>query len=306
MDKTDFTPESQPEPTRRWNRLESAERVDRFETAQDQGISQRVFAESEGVPRSTLRHWLDRKAGLDASPTVVGFFESAAGLAFLHRLVAAAQLVFVQVGPGGIRPLGRFLELSGLDAFVASSYGSQHSVSTEMEAPILAYAQEQRAELGAQMSPRQITACEDETFHPEVCLVAIEPVSDFILLEHYAERRDEATWTAAMAEALAGLPVEVVQVASDEGRGLLAHIRHGLGAHQAPDLFHVQRELWKATTRPLASLVDKSAAALAGAEETARAWVEVCWPISTSVRQSAEFRRLYQCARRMLRSWLRP
>lgn len=274
MDKTDCTPKSQPEPTRRWNRLESAERVDRFETAQVQGISQRMFAESEGMPRGTLRHWLDRKAGLDASPAVVGFFESAEGLAFLHRLVAAAQLVFVQAGPGGIRPLCRFLELSGLDAFVASSYGSQHAVSTEMEALILAYAQEQRAKLGAQMSPRQITACQDETFHPEVCLVAAEPVSDFILLERYAKRRDEATWTAAMAEALADLPVEVVQAASDEGRGLLAHIRHGLGAHQAPDLFHVQRELWKAITRPLACLVDKSAAALAGAEETTRAWVE--------------------------------
>jgi hypothetical protein len=32
----------------------------------------------------------------------------------------------------------------------------------------------------------------------------MEPVSKFILLEGYAERRDAATWNAALARALAG------------------------------------------------------------------------------------------------------
>jgi hypothetical protein len=27
-----------------------------------------------------------------------------------------------------------------------------------------------------------VTVCEDETFHPAICLVALEPVSGFILL----------------------------------------------------------------------------------------------------------------------------
>jgi hypothetical protein len=31
--------------------------------------------------------------------------------------------------------------------------------------------------------PGRITVCEDETFHPGVCLVAVEPASNFILVE---------------------------------------------------------------------------------------------------------------------------
>ena len=40
----------------------------------------------------------------------------------------------------------------------------------------------------------------DETFHPEICLVAIEPVSNFILLERYAADRSAATWTQALEQ----------------------------------------------------------------------------------------------------------
>ena len=39
------------------------------------------------------------------------------------------------------------------------------------------------------MPRRSISLCEDETFHPQTCLVAIEPVSGFILVERYSERR---------------------------------------------------------------------------------------------------------------------
>jgi hypothetical protein len=43
-----------------------------------------------------------------------------------------------------------------------------------------------------------ITVCEDETFHPEIYLVAIEPVSNFIVLEKYVPNRKAETWTAAL------------------------------------------------------------------------------------------------------------
>jgi len=54
------------------------------------------------------------------------------------------------------------------------------------------------ATLGARDDTKQITVCQDETFHPETCLVAIEPVSNYILLEKYAENRTAATWTQAI------------------------------------------------------------------------------------------------------------
>ena len=101
------------------------------------------------------------------------------------------------------------------------------------------------------MTPRPITVCEDETFHPQVCLVSIEPVSDFILLEVYCQGRDAASWTTQLTTALEGVPVAVVQVTSDEAKGLLAHARDGLGVHHSPDLFHVQHDLSQATSLPL-------------------------------------------------------
>jgi hypothetical protein len=91
------------------------------------------------------------------------------------------------VGPCGIRLVCLFLELSGLDRFVAASYGPHQKVSVAMEEAVVAFDQEEKKRLAAGMEPKQITVCQDETFHPEICLVAIEPVSNFILLEKYAD-----------------------------------------------------------------------------------------------------------------------
>lgn len=55
------------------------------------------------VPRSTLQAWQAYHDSLDACPTVVAFFHSVPGLAFLHRLVLAIHLVCVEVGACGIR-----------------------------------------------------------------------------------------------------------------------------------------------------------------------------------------------------------
>ena len=121
----------------------------------------------------------------------------------------------------------------------------------QIEEVILDYGVSQGRHLASQMTPQSITACEDETFHPQVCLVSIEPVSDFILLEVYCQGRDATSWTTQLTTALEGLPVEVVQVTSDEAKGLLAHAREGLGAHHSPDLFHVQHEVSKATSLSL-------------------------------------------------------
>jgi hypothetical protein len=55
-----------------------------------------------------------------------------------------------------------------------------------------------------------------------------------------------------MQEATQGLPVSIVQSASDEGSGILHHVRSDLGAQHAPDLFHVQNEIVKGTSVVLA------------------------------------------------------
>lgn len=210
--------------------------------------SQRQLAEQLEVPRSTLQHWLTRQDAIDASPAVVAFFESPDGVAFLHRLVLAAHFVMTLLGPCGIRLVCVLLELTGLHRFVAASYGPQQHVAVALEEAVVAFGQEEGPRLAEGMAPQKITVCQDETFHPETCLVAIEPVANFILLEQYAANRKAETWTSAMRDAIGEMPLEVLQSTSDEGRGILPHVKDALGAHHSPDVFHVQHELVKGTS----------------------------------------------------------
>ncbi len=211
------------------SRREQAAKLTQAKAALQRGHSQRRSAEECDLPRTTLRRWCERKPPADVPPVLAAFFESEEGLEWLHRQVIAAHLIITLLAGAGIRLVCRFLELSGLAPFVATSYGSQQKVNVALEEAVLAYAQQQRHALAEGMPERRITVCEDETHHPEVCLVGLEPVSNFILLERYAEDRSAATWTQALDEALQGLRVEVLQGCSDEAKGLLRHVENDLG-----------------------------------------------------------------------------
>ncbi|MGO9110915.1 MAG: hypothetical protein ACLP9L_16970 [Thermoguttaceae bacterium] len=104
--------------------------------------------------------------------------------------MTAAHLVFVEANDCGLRNLSWFLKLSRLSDFVASSYGAQQAVAEELESLLIRFGQAEDSRLAEQMPAREITLCEDETFHPQICLVAIEPVSDFIVVEQYQPQRD--------------------------------------------------------------------------------------------------------------------
>jgi len=241
----------------KWERADAAKLVSDFETW-NQTISQRDFAEMADVPRSTLRYWLARKNSIDAHPVLIEFFENPVGIAFLHRLVTAAHFSFTKDGTASIHNVSNFLEESGLSAFVASSYSSQRRVSKQLDDNIIQFGKIENERLGQQMPGKKITLCEDETFHPEICLVAIEPVSNFILVEKYAMDRKTKTWDEAVCDGLENLPVEVIQVASDEGRSLISHALKGLKVHHSPDCFHVIYEIGRGTCGALMSKIRKA------------------------------------------------
>lgn len=187
----------------------------------------------------------------------------------MHRLALGTHFVMTMSGTGSVRHVCQFFELIGLDQFIASSYGAQYGVSEKMEQAIIDFDHSERERLAASMPPKEITVCQDETFHPETCLVAIEPVSNFILLEKYAESRKASEWTKAMEEATHGLPVSIVQSTSDEGKGILHHVKSDLGAQHAPDVFHVQHEIVKGTSAVLSSKKKKAETRLEQATEEA-------------------------------------
>jgi len=251
----------------RWDRIERAERCERYGALQAQGRSQRQAAKVLDVPRSTLQAWRAYQERLDESPAVVAFFHSVAGLAFLHRLVLATHLVYTEVGACGIRLVCLFLQLTGLNRFVGASYGTQQQVNRRVEEAIVAYRQEERVRLAHEMPHKVITLAQDETFTGGLCLVGIEPVSNYILLEQTAQARDQDTWNTLMEQALSGLNCQVMQSTSDEAPGLLAYVEHHLGAHHSPDLFHVQHELSKAVSAPMAVKQRAAEKAVTTAEE---------------------------------------
>ncbi len=170
--------------------------------SQNKSLSQRQLADEILIPRSTLQHWIKRKDAIDADPELVAFFESSVGVSFLHRQVLATHYVMTLLGSCGIRLLCEFFELSGLDRFIASSYGAQRNVSLEVEKAVVEFGKEENERLSQGMVPKTITVCQDETFHPEICLVSIDAASNFILLEKYAPNRTSAQWTSSTEEAV--------------------------------------------------------------------------------------------------------
>ena len=248
---------------------EKLEELNRLQNAYPDA-SERQLIEEVGIPRGTLRHWQARQEQIEMDLEVVAFFTSPAGEAFLHRLVLAAHFAISFLGPGGVRLVCAFLELSGLSQFIASSYSPQRKVSVAMEKQIGLFEQEEETRLAKEMKPQKICVAQDETEHERSCLVAIEPVSNYILLEKYAQNRQAETWNEAMVEAMAGKPIEIVQSTSDEGRGITRHVQNGLGAHHAPDVFHVQQEVSRATSGSLAGKIRKAEKAVAKAEKQVR------------------------------------
>jgi hypothetical protein len=255
--------------TFRWARSQAVALLEQVQVLPDRR-SLRAFASERELPPSTLHYWRRRQQRLDAVGPLRDFFESTAGLDLLGRIVLAAHLVFQQAGACGIRPLLTFFDQAGLAPFLACSFGAHQRLASVLQGLLVQYGQEQRSRLAAGMPARKITLCDDETFHQgRPCLVAVEPVANFLLVECYQPRRDAATWDRVVGQALEGLPVEVVQVSSDEAKGILAHARDGLGAHHSPDLMHLQQDLHRATSLPLQTQVEQAQEAAVQAEHQA-------------------------------------
>ena len=117
------------------------------------------------------------------------------------------------------------------------------------------------------MPQKDLTVTQDETFTGGLCLITMDPDSHFILVEQLAQARDQTTWNDLMVPALAPLNCRVLQSTSDEAPGLLASVEHYLEAHHSPDLFHVQHELVKAVSGPIATKERAAHKAVTAAQE---------------------------------------
>ena len=199
----------------RWSRAEVSAALDKFSNPNHP--SQRQHAQQQGIPHATFNYWVRRYTPAADDP-VAAFFHSSAGESALRRIVLAAMTIFQIQGACGIRLVSDFLERSELNRFVASSRGALQPLAAHIESDLVAFRDSEHPVLAQQMAPKTITLVPDEHFHSgRPCLVGLEPVANFILVECYREHRDATTWKGAIQEGTKGIPVEIVQMTVHPG-----------------------------------------------------------------------------------------
>jgi hypothetical protein len=249
----------------RWPHADILEALDTF--SDPERPSQRRCAEQLGIPHATFNYWT-RHYAPDPDDPVDSFFRSGCGATVLRRILLAALTTFQLEGACGIRKVGTFLDRAGLDRFVASSRGALQPLAAWVEAGLVAFRDSEQPALAQQMESKTITLIADEHFHShKPCLVGLEPVAGFILVECYRDRRDADTWKEAINEGTAGMNIEVVQMTSDLARALVCCAEKGLQAAHTPDLFHGQRDLLKPLLLPLHRPVQQAEKNLEKAKE---------------------------------------
>jgi hypothetical protein len=229
-------------------------------------LSERQAAALLEVPFSTMHSWKTQANAQAVDPELREFIATPVGQKFLNRLVSSAHMT-IRYGHGGIRGLQEFLRLSKLNNFVASSTGALHAFVVRFEEHILTFGANQEMLLAQNLKQRKITAGLDEMYrghHP--CLVAIEIISGYILLEKFTDNRSAETWSNELKPKLEKLDVQLDQVVSDLCGGIRACAKK-LGAAHSPDIFHSQQEITKATSAPLASQEKAFKTALDDAEK---------------------------------------
>jgi hypothetical protein len=229
-------------------------------------LSEREATSLLEIPRATMQSWTSQKMVQEDFFELMEFISTPGGQKFLQRVVMAAYQT-LHFGCGGIRSMQEFLELSRLDLFVASSEGALQNFSVRCESFIVSFGTDEEKRLAEKMKGRKITAALDEMFRRRYpCLVAIEIVSGYILLEKFTENRTAETWRKEMQPRFDTLNISLDQVVSDLCGGIRACART-MGAIHVPELFHIQHEITKATAGALNSQEREFAEALSESEE---------------------------------------
>lgn len=205
------------------------------------------------VPNSTMQTWRGKKMEKEAmEDEVTVFFATPAGSSLLSRIVLAI-MYNNKCGASGICGAQEALRHSGLCKYVATSAGALQEFWLRCEDCILIFGKQWEQKMAEIMKAKKITIILDEMFRKKMpCLVAIEAVSNYILLEKFTDDRTAETWKKELENVTKELPVTIGQVASDLC-GAIRSLANEYDASHSPDLFHGQYEISKATSGALNS-----------------------------------------------------
>jgi len=214
--------------------------------------SSREVAKLLEIPNSTMRSWRKHTPSKKVSKELEDFFSTPQGTDFLQRNIVAVMKL-MKCGPSGIRGVQIYLHNTGLDHFIASSTGALQNFWERCVKYIIQFGDREEKRLSVGMKRKKITAGLDEMFRGRrPCLVAIEAVSNYIILEKFTNDRTASTWKKELEPRLGDLNIEVSQVVSDLC-GAIRAVTKDFGAEHISELFHAVHEIHKATSGPLAS-----------------------------------------------------
>ena len=248
-------------------RSQRSAEIIQFDRAVQVTGSQRAASKLTNISRSTAQGRIARRNERTLPLATQEFLDTAEGMMFLHRIILAVEFIISQIAGAGIRVIQLFLELAQLDQWVANSYGSINKRVDTIEKNLARFGEEQERILSANMREKRVTGCLDETFPSGICLVAIEPISNFVLLEKQVDDRTTMTRKSELDARLKHLPVTFHQVTADKATALVKLTEQELDAHYSPDLFHIHQDLSKATSAPLARKVTACENAVETAEQ---------------------------------------
>lgn len=159
------------------------------------------------------------------------------------------------------------LTLTGLHVLVACSDSTLHRARRAMISAIGDWAAHQGTSLGKTMAPKELLVALDENFHQGLMLVAMDAVSNFLLVETYADKRDAESWASVLRASVASWPVRIVSLLGDEAKGLIRCAREQLRVLKGSDLFHVQHGICKGAAGLLRGLLTTAKARVEEAQK---------------------------------------
>jgi hypothetical protein len=159
------------------------------------------------------------------------------------------------------------LTLTGLHTLIACSPSTLHRARRAMIAAIGEWADAQGKALGKIMKPKDLLVALDENFHQGLMLVAMDAVSNFILVETFADKRDAESWASVLRASVGSWPVRIVGLLGDEAKGLIRCAREHLKVLKGSDLFPMQHEICKGASGLLRGLLSRAQARVEQAQK---------------------------------------
>ena len=204
-------------------------------------ISLRELAEQTAIPKSSVhRHKTQQQTRINS----VGhsFFETKAGLEWLHRLFFAVIFIFgIQAGVGA-ETLSLFFSLILLTSYVATSSSGIREIKQKMRNLIGQYGKAQTSEILTRCQNKELHLGADETwFGNSLFLVLMELTSGFIFTEALAENRTYKTWQKYAGNLFKRFK-KVLSFSSDGGCALLK-LGKDASCKNLMDLFHLLQDV---------------------------------------------------------------